>query len=213
MIDLALDRLRLVTDDLAVNVHESQSALRDHLAGSVHVSTEAGARLGTAGALGALRGWIDGRPTVLVNGDTWCPGGIEDLLDGWAGDRIRILVAGEAPLGPGARIAGALMPWSEVQELEAEPSGLWEVSWRQAHESGNVETVHHEGSFVDCADAADYLRANLIAAGGSSIGAGAVVEGTVEDSVVWDGAYVGPEEHLIRAIRTDTGRTVLVRER
>lgn len=215
LIDHAIDRLRLVTGDVAVNVHRSQPTLREHLRAlqdpPITVSMEDGARLGTAGPLGALRDWIDGRAVVLVNGDTWCPGGTDELVRGWDGESIRILVPGDAPFGPSARIAGALMAWNDVRRLEPVPSGLYEVLWRDADAEGRIETVHHHGPFVDCAGPADYLEANLQAAGTSVIGAGAHVEGTVEDSVVWPGARVYANEHLVRAIRTDTGRTVLIR--
>lgn len=214
LIDHALGRLRSVTSDLAVNVHVTQPLLRAHLADdgreAVTVSVEEGESLGTAGPLGALRDWIDGRPAVVVNGDTWCPGGLENLVEGWDGNRIRVLFTGAGDFGPWAKIAGALIPWSEIKSLEAEPSGLWEVSWRQAAAEGRLESVRHAGPFVDCADAADYLRANLLAAGGSVIAPDATVEGTVEDSVVWPGAAVAAREHLYRAIRTPK-RTVLVR--
>lgn len=211
LIDHALDRLAAVTRALAVNAHESQATLVEHARRRAHVSVEEGEALGTAGALAALRDWIDGRPVVVVNGDTWCPGGIERLVDGWDGERIRILVGGPGGFGPRMRVAGAVMPWSDVASLSAEPTGLYEVSWAAAHEAGRVETVEHDGPFVDCATPADYLRANLEAAGGSVIGDGAVVEGSVEDSVVWPGARVHPGERLVRAIRTDVGRTVLIR--
>lgn len=214
LIDHAVDRLRTVTDLVAVNTHATQDLLHAHLETThpdVVISVERGARLGTAGALGALRDWIDGRATVVVNGDTWCPGGLDALLEGWDGKSIRILVAGEGTFGSSAPIAGALMPWSDVATLDATPSGLWEVSWRTALADGRVDTVAHLGSFVDCADPADYLRANLEAAGGSVVGADAVVEGEIEDCVVWDGATVERGEQLTRAIRTDSGRTVLVR--
>lgn len=35
----------------------------------------------------------------------------------------------------------------------------------------------------------------------SVVGDGAVVEGTVERCLVWDGAYVGPDEHLVECAR------------
>jgi MurNAc alpha-1-phosphate uridylyltransferase len=211
LVDHALGRLREVTSDLAVNVHDSHPALLAHLDGVATISVESGPRLGTAGGVANLRDWIGGRPAVVVNGDTWCPGGLGTLVEGWDGERIRILVAGPDALGPRSRIAGALMPWRDVSLLRPEPSGLWEVMWRAALERGRIETVHHHGPFVDCAGPGEYLEANLLAAGGSVIGAGAVVAGTVEDSVLWPGAVVRPGEHLRRAIRTDTGRTVLVR--
>jgi NDP-sugar pyrophosphorylase family protein len=211
LVDHALGRLASVTADVAVNVHASQPALARHLDGRAHLSVEAGEALGTAGGIGSLRGWIDGRDVVVVNGDTWCPGTLEPLVDGWGGDTIRILVAGDEPFGPQSPVAGALLPWADVAGLPTTPAGLWEVSWRRALEEGRVETVHHHGPFVDCADPVDYLRANLAAAGGSVVGEGAVVEGEVEESVVWPGARVRAGEHLRRAIRTDAGATVLIR--
>ena len=211
LIDHALERLRAVTDDIGVNVHESQPGLHEHLDGRVQVSVEHGPRLGTAGGVAGLAAWVDGRAVVVVNGDTWCPGGLERLVAGWDGERIRILVSGPAAFGPTSLIAGALMPWSDVATLSAEPSGLWEVLWRQAAADDRIDTVNHDGPFVDCATPAEYLEANLAAAGGSVISEDAEVHGSVVESVVWAGAYVGPSERLHRAIRTDTGRTVLVR--
>jgi len=211
LIDHALERLRAVTDDVGVNAHGSQPALVRHLDGRAHVSVEEGEALGTAGGVAGLRGWIDGRDVVVVNGDTWCPGGLEALVEGWDGERIRILVLGDEPFGPSSRIAGSLLPWRVVASLPLAPAGLWEVSWRDALAAGEVDTVAHHGPFVDCADPADYLRANLLAAGGSVVGEGAVVEGELEESVVWDGAVVHRGERLRRAIRTDAGTTVLIR--
>lgn len=211
LVDHALARLRTVTDDVAVNVHESQPALREHLGRQeIRMSLETGPALGTAGALAPLRDWIDGRGTVVLNGDTWCPGDLAPLVDGWDGERIRILVVGDRPFGPTSRIAGSLLPWDDVRRLTSTPSGLWEVMWRAAFEDQRIDTVIHHGPFVDCASPADYLEANLRAARGSSIDPDAVVEGDVRDSVVWAGARVGPHEVLDRAIRTDR-ITVLVR--
>ena len=211
LIDHALGRLSSVTSDVAVNVHAPHHALVRHVDGRAHLSIEHGEALGTAGGIARLRPWIDGRGVGVVNGDTWCPGGLEHLVEGWDGTTLRVLVAGEEPFGPRAMVAGAVLPWAEVERLPEAPAGLWEVCWRQAHEEGRIETVAHHGPFVDCADPVDYLRANLAAAGGSVIGAGAQVEGEVEESVVWPGARVRAGEHLRRAIRTDAGTTVLIR--
>src|SRR5690349_11462357 len=57
---------------VAVNVHHGRALLEPHLAAlGVHVSVEEGEALGTAGALGQLRPWLDGRAVVVLNGDTW----------------------------------------------------------------------------------------------------------------------------------------------
>jgi hypothetical protein len=43
------------------------------------------------------------------------------------------------------------------------------------------------------------------------VGEAAVVEGTLERSVVWPGAYVGPDEHLTEVVRAGTrGRPLTV---
>lgn len=211
LIDLALDRLRAVCDDVAVNLHHGAEALDAHLDPTVHRSFEAERPLGTAGALGRLRPWIDGRPVAVVNADAWCDGGLVALAAGWDGETTRLLVPGGGPLRPDSAIAGALMPWSAVEPLEAAPSGLYEAAWRQAATAGRLETVTFTGPFVDCGTPADYLRANLAAAGGSVVDPTARVEGVVTRSVVWDGAQVGPGERLVDAVRTSSGRTVLVR--
>ena len=58
---------------------------------------------------------------------------------------------------------------------------------------------------VDVDTSADYLAANLHASGGASVvDPTAVVEGTVERCVVWDGAHVAPDEHLVDAVRAGT---------
>ena len=65
------------------------------------------------------------------------------------------------------------------------------------------------GDFVDCGTPHDYLRANLLASGGASVvGAGAVVEGTLDRAVVWPDAHVGAAEHLHDCIRVGHDLTV-----
>lgn len=215
LLDHAVERLRTAVDDVAVNAHVDQGELRDHVAGlGATCSLEAEAGLGTAGALAVARDWVDGRDVLVVNGDTWCPGSLAGFVDGWDRERFRILVPGGGPMTPRSRVAAALLPWSAIAALDAVPSGIWEVCW--SRDLSQVEPVAHDGAFVDCADAADYLRANLEAAGGSVIPAGCAVEGVVEDSVLWPGAVVRRGEVLRRAVRTSPGpgvpsRTVLIR--
>ena len=213
LVDHALARARTVTPHVAVNLHHGRDQLAAHLEGGpVHLSVEEGPEaLGTAGALGHLRGWIDGRATVVLNSDTWCPGSLAPLVEGWDGERIRVLVVGDDRFHPAIRLAGALMPWSEVAPIAAAPSGLYEVSWGRAGAEDRVEVVRWDGPWVDCGTPAHYLRANLLASGGASVvGPGAKVRGTLERSVVWERSEVHPVEVLVDAVRAGP-LTVLVR--
>ncbi|MFP5254392.1 MAG: NDP-sugar synthase [Acidimicrobiia bacterium] len=228
LVDWALDRAASAPlARVAVNVHHGRQSLEGHLhririhdggAGApavrvpLHISVEEREALGTAGALGYLRPWIDGAGTLVLNADTWCPGSLEAFVAGWDGERVRLLVCGSERLEPTSQVAAALMPWSEVAALEPVPAGLYEASWRAAQARGRVEVVRHDGPFVDCGTPAQYLEANLQASDGASVvEPGARVEGTLDECVVWAEAHVDPGEHLRRAIRLAGSLTVLVR--
>ena len=212
LVDLAIERARTAVDDVAVNVHHGRTAMEVHLGDRVHVSVEAERPLGTAGALGLLRPWLDGRAALVVNADAWCPGSLAAFVDDWDRERVRLLLVGEDELNPRSRVAAALLPWSEVVRLPAEPSGLYERSWHLAQVEGVLDVICHDGPFVDCGTPAQYLEANLAASGGLSVvGDGAVVAGSIDRCVVWPGAVVWPRESLSRAIRMTDIETVLIR--
>ena len=229
LIDHAIEALRAVVDDVAVNVHFDAAAMEAHLAGRVHLSFEP-EPLGTAGAIGALSGWLGGRAALIVNGDTWCPASLAPLLEGWDATTVRVMVAGHEPLHARSRIVASLLPAPLVSALEATPSGLWERVWRSRVADGTMETVPSTGPFADCATVADYLVANLAAlrhAGlRNSVGADAVIEASIEDTVVGAGAVIrsrlqrgvvwpnvevargGPQEDVILP---GNGMTILIR--
>lgn len=236
LVDLAVDRVAVAAEAVAVNVHHGRRAIEAHLvarpggAPPVHLSVEEERALGTAGALGQLRAWIDGRPALVTNADAWCHPDLAAFVAGWDGERVRVLVHGEPVLRPRASVLACLLPWSEVDALAPEPTGLYERSWAPAQRDGRLEVVGDRGPFVDCGTPADYLRANLLAAAehvegrlvhpsalvegscrSSVVGAGARVHGSVDESVVWPGASVAAGERLHRAVRVDRTMTVLVR--
>ena len=212
LLDASLERVAALTEAVAVNVHHHAEQVVTHVGERAHVSIESPEALGTAGAVGHLRPWLDGRAALVVNGDTWTTIPLDPLLDGWDGARVRVLVAGPASLGPGARIVGSLLPSSVVASLPDAPAGLWEVCWKPALEAGELEVLGAEGPFVACDRPADYLAANLLASGGASVvGEGAVVHGELVRSVVWPGGVVRGGEVLVDAIRIDDVHTVLVR--
>jgi hypothetical protein len=224
LLDLALARLVPLAGDgpdaVAVNAHAFATAVRQHIGDRAHVSVERGEALGTAGGLGLLRPWIDGRDVAVTNADAYLPGGLRGLLDGaggWDGERSRLLCApvdgpGDFPrVRPGLRYVGAcLLPWTAVRGLVPEPTGLFEVLWRAQAGAGLLELVPLAeagagDAAIDCGTPADYLAANLHAgAGRSVVDPTAVVEGEVERSVVWDGAHVAAGEHLVEVIRAGT---------
>jgi N-acetyl-alpha-D-muramate 1-phosphate uridylyltransferase len=236
LVDLAVARVAAAAPAVAVNVHHGRRAIEAHLAARpadappVHVSVEEERALGTAGALGHLRPWIDGRAVLVTNADAWCRPDLAAFVAGWDGEKVRVLLHGDASFGPRAPVLACLVPWSEVAPLAPEPAGLYETIWAPAHRAGRLEAVGDPGPFVDCGTPAAYLQANLLAAAehpggrlvdptavvdgtcvGSVVGAGARVHGSVEGSVVWPGATVAAGERLRRAIRVEPALTVLVR--
>ncbi|MEJ5868990.1 sugar phosphate nucleotidyltransferase [Pseudokineococcus sp. 5B2Z-1] len=230
LLEHALDRLAdalpgaaaAAREHLAVNAHAHADQVEAFVARGpggprAHLAREAPEALGTAGALGALRGWLDGRDVVLTNADAWLPAGLDGLLDGWDGERCRLLVApvdpasgdGGDPLGPpgeegpAVRYVGACaLPWRLVRDLAPRPSGLFEVLWRAERDAGRLELHATDQAAVDCGTPRRYLAANLAASGGRSVvGAGARVEGELVRSVVWDGAVVDAGEVLVDCVR------------
>ena len=212
LVDSAIGHVRTITTEIAVNVHHHRQQLEAHLApAGIHVSIEEPEPLGTAGAIGQLRDWIDGRPTLIHNSDAWHAAPIRDqLVEGWDGARIRLLVveprAGMAPdFDDGSVFAGvSLSPWSDVAVLEPVPTGLWEVSWSRADAEGRIERIRYDGPWFDTGTPSNYLAANLAANDGRSVIApDATVElgAEVVRSVVWPGAIVRRDERLHEQIR------------
>lgn len=211
LVDWALDRVSPYAERLAVNVHHGREQMLAHLAGrGLHLSVEDGMALGTAGALGRLRDWLAGADVLLTNADAWQPASpdpLRRLLDGWDGERPRLLCLRDPSRGDFGElhyVGSALLPWWSVRDLQPVPSGLYEASWGRLYAEGRLDLVVDDTLHIDCGTAADYLRANLAASGGRPVvGEGAVVEGRLVRSVVWPAARVGPDETLVDAIRAD----------
>jgi MurNAc alpha-1-phosphate uridylyltransferase len=219
LVELALDRLAPLTGPgagrLAVNAHHLADQVLAHFDDGrhrAHVHREDGEALGTAGAVAALLPWLDGRSALVTNADGYLPGGLDGFADGWDGERCRLLCRPSTGAGdftgedgePLTYVGVCLLPWARIRDLPVTPSGLYEVLWRDDVRTGALDLVRLPASAtaIDCGTPADYLAANLHASGGRSVlGAGATVLGRVQRSVVWDGAWVGPDEVLIGQIR------------
>lgn len=215
LVDNAIERAGAVTPRIAVNVHHGREQMVEHLSGRVHLSIEDPEPLGTAGAIGGLLPWVQGRDVLTVNADSWHREPLERFVSGWDRERVRLLVVpdGIRPDFPGGlRYAGAsLVPGWIARGLKARPSGLYEELLQPAFQTGSLDLVPSLTPFFDCGTPADYLAANLHASGGISVvGPGAVVEGTLVESVVWPGAVVAAGERLVRSIRAGRDITVAV---
>ncbi|MFE9204791.1 NTP transferase domain-containing protein [Micromonospora sp. NPDC007230] len=241
LLDRALDRLAGLglagPQRVAVNACYLGDQVVAHAGGRAHLSVEPGDPLGTAGGLGNLRDWIAGRGVLVGNADAYladpdAPPGpdVAALLDGWDGRSVRLLGQPAAdPAAPGTFsghvfVGFSLLPWRLVRDLPATFGDLVRSVWRPAEAAGALTVVPYRGTFYDTGTPADYLAANLHAAGAGSlvdptatvtgrlarsvVGAGAVVRGAATRVVVWPGATVGPEERLADAIRAGTDLTV-----
>jgi hypothetical protein len=180
--------------------------------------------------LGKLRDWIDGRGVLVANSDAYLsPNCVDELLQDWAGETVRLLGVPTTPDDPnrfgGYRFAGfSLLPWHRVKDLPAEPAELVRIVWRAAEAAGELEIQPYAGTYLDTGTPRDYLAANLDAAGGGNlidagatvtgrceravVGAGALVSGDATRSVVWPGGRVAAGEHLVDAIRVDGDLTL-----
>ncbi|GAA3296439.1 NTP transferase domain-containing protein [Dactylosporangium vinaceum] len=232
LLDRALERVEALKLPVAVNACYLGSQIVEHVGDRAHLSLEPGPPLGTAGGLGLLRSWIDGRGVLVGNADAFlqsdlAPGpDIAGLLDGWDGREARLLGVPGPPNEFGEhRFAGfSLLPWDIVARLEAEPSDLVRLAWRPAEREGRLAVVEYPGTYLDTGTPADYLRANLQAVhqrnliaedavvtgtvDGGVVGAAAVVAGSVVRGVVWPGGVVAAGETLTDAIRVGRELTV-----
>jgi N-acetyl-alpha-D-muramate 1-phosphate uridylyltransferase len=231
LLDLALARVEaLGVAGIAVNASYLAEQVVAHVGDRAQVSVEPDGPLGTSGALGKLRDWIDGRGVLVANADAYLsPDDVGGFLSGWDGQTVRLLGVPTSPddvnrFG-GHKFAGmSLLPWHRVKDLRAEPAALVGTVWRPAEAAGELEVQPYHGMYLDTGTPADYLAANLDAAGDANliapgatvtgrcersvVGAGAVVSGDLTRSVVWPGGRVAAGEHLVDAVRAGADHTV-----
>ena len=132
LVDLAIARVAPLVGSVAVNVHGSQPMLLGHVAGRAHVSVESGDRLGTAGALGRLAPWIEGRHVLVHNADSYLESRLDELLDGWTGEHPRLLVREEheaSDFGSMRFLGVSLLPSRLVALMPDAPAGLYRLVW------------------------------------------------------------------------------------
>jgi NDP-sugar pyrophosphorylase family protein len=215
LVDGAIRRVRAVAEHIAVNVNAHRDQMTEHLERhpDLELSIELPVALGTAGALGRLRSWIDGRDVLVHNSDSWHNADLAKyLVDGWDGNSMRLLVVPSpraSDFGHTTYAGVCLLPWAEISKLTEQPSGLYEVLWRNAESEGRLELITYDGPWFDCGSPSTYLAANLSASNGQTvIGKGASIEGSAIRSVIWPGAVVRRGERLVEVIRASETLTV-----
>ena len=170
LLDAALARVAQVLpigpETVAVNAHWLADKIVAHVGGRAHVSVEEPEALGTAGAIGQLAGWLDGRDVLIANGDVWFDGSVDvaGFVAGWDRRRPRLLVVAD-PDRPDFedrwRFAGlSLLPSAVAATLNPTPSGLYEVVWSRVE----VDLVPTDATYVDCGTPEDLERARRLAA-------------------------------------------------
>lgn len=224
LVDWALENPVATGMRRAVNAHHLADQVVAHLEGrGVHVNVEAPLALGTAGAIAALRPWLDGADVLVQNADAWIPSPPPHFVTGWDRQRPRLLVRrtpDAADFGRYRFLGLSLLPARAAQRLRAEPTGLYEVLWRQAWEAGALDLVEHVGTAFDVGTPARLLAANLCAGDGRShVHPTADVRTSLVASVALPGALVPPGPEVRFAVcgpgevRVECDRSLVGRER
>ena len=168
LLDAALGRVARVVpvapETVTVNAHWLADQIVAHVGGRVHVSVEQPEALGTAGAVGAIRDWLDGRDLLVANGDVWWAGDVDlrRFVDEWDRARPRLIVVADAdrPDFEGKwRFAGlSLLPAALAGRLQPVPSGLYEQVWSKTP----VDLVPTDITFIDCGTVEDLALARSL---------------------------------------------------
>ena len=168
LLDAALARVGAVVPvaptSVAVNAHWLAEQIVCYVDGRAHVSVEQPEALGTAGAVGAIRDWLDGRDLLIANGDVWWDGSpdLDAFVAGWDHARPRLLVVADndRPDFEGRwRFAGlSLLPAAVAAGLEPVPSGLYELVWSRMP----IDLVPAGITFIDCGTPEDLERARRL---------------------------------------------------
>lgn len=201
-------------DRVAVNAfHLAEQIIQFVEPLSIHVSLEP-RLLGTAGAIGQLKRWLDDDDLLILNGDTWLGGLPEAFVAEW--DRLspRLLVKDvthASDFGTMRFVGASLLPNSLALQLKAEPSGLYEEVWRTRHDSLDLHVT--ETMAFDCGTPMEFLHANLAVSGlPAVIHPSAHPGGVVVDSVFLKDSSSPPGSVCIGEIRDGAGNTYIAND-
>ena len=174
LLDLALERVAPHVGRTAVNAHHHADQLCAALAGrDVHVEVESPRRSARPGRWATCAaGWTaplccSPTRTRTTRSRRWSPGSSTAGTASGPGCSASPAACPACSAASGTS-AARCCPGGRSATWHPEPSGLYEVSWRALHAAGRLDLWVPPGLLaVDCGTPADYLRANLVASGGS----------------------------------------------
>ncbi|SDL35281.1 nucleotidyltransferase family protein [Tessaracoccus oleiagri] len=163
--------------------------------------------LGTAGAVGNLAAWLDGRDVLILNSDTWLEYIPDDFVAGWDRRSARLLVrevGRPSDFGTRRFVGASLLPGGVAASLPAEPAGLYETVWAPAGE--RLQLVETDARAFDCGTPDEFIRANLEVSGAKAVvHPTARPGGPVVGSVFLEGATSPPGVASVGEIRDRFG--------
>lgn len=197
----ALDVLRPIVDEIALNVSGHSDWFAAHVPADVTVFEEGAEPLGTAGGLYNMREWIGDRDLVVLNADSVLFGDVADFIGGRDRAPTRLLVTLDraSPDFDGLwRFVGlSTMDRATVARIGPDTEDLYRDLWKRQLADGHAVLVPFTGLAIDTGTPADMLAANLIESGGITVvEPGASVQGVAEQCLLLAGAEVREGEHL-----------------
>ncbi|SRR6056297_269055 len=211
LLDRAVDVLRPLVDEVALNVSGHADWFAAHVPSDVRMFEEGSEPLGTAGGLYNMRNWIGDRDVVVLNADSVLFGDVADFVRGRDGAPTRLLVTLDraSPDFDGLwRFVGlSTMDRATVARIGPETEDLYRDLWKQQLADGEIDLVPFTGLAIDTGTPADLLAANLVESRGATVvESGATVDGTADHCLVLAGGDVRTGEHLRHCIVAGNAR-------
>ncbi len=201
LLDRAVDVLRPLVDDIAVNVSGHADWFRAHAPDGVTLFEEGPEPLGTGGGLFNMRHWLGDRDAVVLNADSVLFGDVAGFVAGRGEAPTRLLVTLDrrsADFDGLWRFVGlSTMDRDTLAGIGPDTEDLYRDLWKRQLADGKAVLVPFSGLAIDTGTPTDLLAANLVESGGRTVAEpGVSVTGTAEQCLLLAGADVPADERL-----------------
>ena len=215
LLDRAVDVLRPVVDEIALNVSGHTDWFAANVPPGVRVFEEGAEPLGTAGGLYNMRDWIGDRDVVVLNADSVIFCDVADFIGRRDEAPTRLLVTldrASPDFDSLWRFVGlSTMDRATVARIGPDTEDLYRDLWKEQLAEGGVLLVPFTGLAIDAGTPANLLAANLVESRGRTVvEPGATVDGTAEQCLVLAGGEVPVGTHLQRCIVDGSARFELL---